>query len=151
MEFKTTHLAAFQLIGIAVRTTNADGQSQKDIGELWERFLGGNLANQIPNKVSNDIYCVYTDYESDYRSAYTTLLGCKVRSLEFIPEGFSGKEIPETTYKHYQASGSLPECVGNAWYHIWQSGVERQYQADFDVYGEKAQNPQEAVVDIYVS
>jgi len=33
---------------------------------------------------------------------------------------------------------------------IWQSDIDRKYIADFDVYGEKALDSQNAEVDIYV-
>ncbi len=151
MNYENKTLKGFSIIGIAVRTTNQNRQSQKDIAELWGRFMGQGLIAQIPNKASNEIYCMYTEYESDFMGAYTTILGCKVTSLDVIPKGFIGKEISETTYKHYKAVGTLPDCVGKVWGEIWQSGINRKYIADFDVYDEKAQNPQNAEVDVYVS
>ncbi len=151
MKYENITIKGFSVVGIAVRTTNQNGQSQKDIAELWNRFMGQSLISLIPNKASNEIYCIYTEYESDFTGAYTTILGCKVHSLDVIPEGFVGKEISEATYKHYKAIGSLPDCVGKTWSEIWQSGIDRKYIADFDVYGEKSQNPQNAEVDIYVS
>ena len=151
MSYENISIKGFLIVGIAVRTTNQGGQAQKDIAELWKRFMEQNLIAHIPNKVNHEIYCLYTEYENDFTGAYTTILGCKVASLDTIPEGFIGKEIAETTYKHYKAVGALPSCVGKAWGGIWQSGIDRKYTADFDVYGEKAQNPQNAEVDIYVS
>ena len=151
MDYENITIQGFSIIGIAVRTTNQNGQSQKDIAELWGKFMGQGLMTHIPNKASFEIYCVYTDYESDFTGAYTTILGCKVTSLDEIPEGFVGKKIPETIYKHYKAVGALPGCVGKTWGEIWQSGIDRKYIADFDVYGEKSQNPQNAEVDIFVS
>jgi len=151
MNYEKITIDGFSIIGIAVRTTNQNGQSQKDIAELWGRFMGQGLISQIPNKASAEIYCVYTEYVSDFTGAYTTILGCKVTSPDDIPVGFVGKEIPEATYKRCKAKGSLPDCVGKVWGEIWQSGIDRKYLADFDVYGEKSQNPQNAEVDIYVS
>lgn len=151
MNYENITIEGFSIIGIAIRTTNQNGQSQKDIAELWGRFMGQGLIAQIPNKANNEIYCMYTEYESDFMGAYTTILGCKATSLDKIPVGFIGKEIPKITYKHYKAVGALPDCVGKVWGEIWQSGIDRKYIADFDVYGEKAQNPQDAEVDIYVS
>lgn len=144
-------MKGFSIVGIAMRTTNRDGQSQKDIAGLWNRFMEQDLMARIPNRASNDIYCVYTEYESDFAGAYTTILGCKVTSLDTMPDGFVGKEIPETTYKHYRATGVIPDCVGKIWGEIWQSSIDRKYIADFDVYGEKSHNPQNAEVDIFVS
>ena len=151
MNYETITIGGFSIIGVAIHTTNQNGQSQKDIAELWSRFMGQGLIAQIPNKASNEIYCTYTEYESDFTGAYTTILGCKVTSLDEIPEGFVGKEISEATYKHYKAKGALPDCVGKVWGEIWQSGMDRKYITDFDVYGEKSLNPHNAEVDIYVS
>ncbi len=39
----------FQVIGISVRTTNANGQSAKDIETLWGKFWGAEIQKQIPN------------------------------------------------------------------------------------------------------
>jgi Uncharacterized protein conserved in bacteria len=151
MNYETITIDTFSMIGISIRTTNQNGQSQKDVAELWDKFMKQNLIAQIPNKVNNDIYCLYTDYESDFMGAYTTFLGCKVTSLDTVPESLIGKEIPKTTCNHYKAVGALPYCVGEIWGEIWQSNIDRKYIADFDVYGEKAQNPQEAEVFVSIS
>lgn len=154
MEFKTIKLPAFTVVGIAVRTNN-NTTGQQDIGQLWGQFMSENIAASIPNKVSDEIYSVYTDYESDFNGDYTTIIGCKVSDidLEEMPEGMVVKDIPETTYQVYEAKGAIPQCVGEAWMKIWQadSEIKRAYVADFDIYGEGAQNPADAQVDIYLS
>ena len=50
------------IAGIAVRTTNQDGRAQTDIRNLWTKFMSENIAGQIAARLSDDIYCVYTDY-----------------------------------------------------------------------------------------
>jgi len=87
---KTGNLGAFNIIGIPVRTSNENGKSAQDIDALWEKFMSENIVGQIPNKISQNVYSVYTDYEGDYTQPYTTLLGCKVTSLEEIPKGMVG-------------------------------------------------------------
>jgi predicted transcriptional regulator YdeE len=151
MTYETIELEKFNIIGISVRTTNQNGQSQKDIGELWGKFMGQGLAAKIPDKESHDIYCMYTDYESDANGPYTTILGCKVSSLENIPEGFTGRTIPTTRYHMYRTKGNIPDCVVQVWQHIWESPIKRKYVADFEVYGEKAVNPENAEVHTYLS
>ncbi|PSR54683.1 AraC family transcriptional regulator [Adhaeribacter arboris] len=151
MVFETVPIHPFYIIGISVRTTNQNGQAQADIGELWGRFLSQNLISQIPNKESNVIYCVYTDYESDYQGPYTTILGCRVSSLEAIPPGFTGITIPAATYQVYTSQGKLPECVGQTWNYIWQNAQNRKYSADFDVYDSQSQTPESATVKTYLS
>jgi|ERR1017187_3768469 predicted transcriptional regulator YdeE len=148
---KTIELAEFKVIGISVRTTNENGQSQNDIGNLWAKLMGQNLIEQIPNKDTNDIYCIYSDYERDFKGPYTAMLGCRVNSFEKIPAGFSYRTIPKTRYQVYKSTGKLPDCVVMTWINIWKSTIERKYIADFDLYGQRAQDPEHAEVHTYVS
>ena len=141
----------FKVIGISVRTTNQNGQSQNDIGNLWSKFMGQNLIEEIPNKKSEDIYCIYTNYESDFNGLYTTILGCRVNSFDNIPEGFISWTIPKTKYNVYKSTGKLPDSVVKTWTDIGQSDISRKYAADFDVYGQKSQNQESAEVNTYVS
>lgn len=151
MKPASIELNEFYVIGVSVRTTNQNGQSQIDIGELWGQFIGQSLIEKISNKVTRDIYCIYTDYESDFYGPYTTILGCKVASFKNIPEGFVSKTIPATKYLLYKSEGKLPDCVAETWSNIWKSDTNRKYIADFDIYGQQAQNSENALVDTYLS
>lgn len=142
----------FQVIGISVRTTNENGQAMQDIPALWNKFMSEGIAAQIPNKIDNSIYCIYTDYEKDYTKPYTTILGCKVSYLEIIPVGMVGKTIEEATYTKRIAKGNILQgIVINEWKKIWNSDLDRIYTADFEVYGEKSQDSEHAEVDIFVA
>jgi predicted transcriptional regulator YdeE len=147
----TVELEAFHIAGIAVRTTNQNGQSQSDIGTLWQRFFSEGIIEKIPGKLGQDIYCIYTDYESDLNGPYTTILGCRVASPGRFPAGLVSRMIPGSKYRVFMAKGKLPEAVVNTWKQIWESGIERKYAADFDLYGPAAQNPADAEVEVYVS
>ena len=61
------------IIGVSIMTTNENGQSGTDIPYLWNRFITDNLSSEIPNKISQALYCIYTDYESDFTKPYTTI------------------------------------------------------------------------------
>lgn len=151
IEYSEKELSKFYVIGISVRTTNQNNQSQKDIGELWGKYMQGNIAALIPNKESEDTYCVYTDYESDANGKYTTVLGCKVKSLDSVPKGMMGITIPAANYNVYTAKGKLPDCVVNTWMGIWISDIARRYASDFDIYRPKAKDPNNAEVETYLS
>ncbi|RRJ86048.1 AraC family transcriptional regulator, partial [Paenimyroides tangerinum] len=56
----------FQIIGISTRTINSNGQSAIDIELLWQKFWKEEIQSQIPNVISDEIYAVYTDYETDF-------------------------------------------------------------------------------------
>ena len=51
----------FYVIGISTRTTNENGQSAKDIEALWGKCWGEENQTPIPNKMSDEIYAVYTN------------------------------------------------------------------------------------------
>lgn len=144
-------LDTFSIVGISVQTTNQNGKSQTDIGQLWQKFTQENLVEKIPNKDSTEIYCIYTDYESDFNGPYTTIIGCRVTDFTNAPDGFMTKIINKGRYLKILSKGKLPECVAESWKSIWQSQIDRAYIADFDFYGKGCENPQNATVDIYLS
>lgn len=143
---------AFNIVGLSIRTTNENGQSAKDIPELWNTFLAEKIGDKVPNKLSTNIYCVYTDYEKDYTKPYTTLLGYRVENLGSIPVGLTGKSFSGGDYKIYKVKGKLADgIVYNEWTKIWNSDLSRAYTADFEVWGEKAQNPDDAEIEIFIA
>lgn len=121
-----------QIIGLSIRTTNENQQSAQDIPALWGKFITEGTAEKIPDKVDDSIYCVYTDYEKDFTKPYTVILGCRVNSIESLPDGMTYTVIEKENYSKYVASS--PEEVFNEWVKIWNSDLKRTYKADFEVY-----------------
>lgn len=143
---------AFKVIGISVRTTNQNEQAAQDIGALWHKFMSEKILDKIPNKIDTTVYSIYTDYESDYTQPYTTILGCKVEHLNKIPNGMVGKSIKGGPYETFTTKGDLTKgLIINQWKAIWTMDLDREYSADFEVFGEKAQNPQDAEIDILIA
>jgi len=148
----TESIEPFFIIGISVRTSNENGQAGTDIPALWNKFLGNDLGSQIPGKISNSLYCIYTEYELDHTRPYTTVLGCRVTSLTQIPEGMTGLAINGGTYIRRTAKGDLHQgVVFNEWTKIWNAGLPRVFTADFEVYDERSHNPENAEVDIFIA
>jgi len=148
-----TPINEFKIIGIAVKTTNKDNQSAQDIGKLWQQFYVENLFDKIPNKLSNDIYSIYTDYKSDFTDEYTTIIGVQVTSLENIPTGLIGRQFPSDNFMKFTAKGLMPKAIVEAWIDIWEKDKElgRKYTYDFEVYGKKSQNGENSEVEIYIA
>ena len=145
-------MKALKIIGIATQTSNNDGQAIEDLGKLWAQFFGDNIIAKIPNAISSNIYSVYTDYESDFRGKYTTIIGLEVSTLDEIPEGLIGREFQPQIFKKYIAKGELHEAVGKTWAEIWNDDeiLNRTYIYDYELYTEKAQNPADAEIEIYI-
>jgi len=147
-----TSVALFYIIGIATITSNEYGKSASDIPQLWQRFFSENIIDIIPDKVDNSVYCVYADYERDHTKPYTTILGCRVNSLETVPAGLTATLIEGGPYRLFTAEGKIADgIVFSEWTKIWNTDISRVYTADFEVYGEKALDPDDAAIDIFIA
>lgn len=126
---------SFNIIGLQVRTGNLNGQSGKDLAALWGKFMGEKLWEKIPNQADfNTLYCLYTDYESDFMGAYTAMLGCPVASLKSVPKEFIGRKFEATQAEVFSVNGPLPDCIVKCWEEIWQSKRQRAYTVDIEEY-----------------
>ena len=143
----------FNIIGILVRTSNRNNQSAQDLAKLWGEFYEKGLFDKIPNKVSNDIYSIYTDYKSDFTDEYTTVIGMQVTSLEDIPAGLIGRQFSSDNFIRFVAKGSMPKVIVDVWMDVWNRDKElnRKYSYDFEVYGDKSQNGEDSEVEIYIA
>jgi predicted transcriptional regulator YdeE len=141
----------FHIIGISIRTTNEKAQASTDIPALWNKFFTEGILAKIPNKVNNNLHCIYTDYEKDHTAPYTTILGCQVENLNEIPDGLIGKTFPEANYEVFIAKGNLMQgAVYNEWTKIWNADIPRTFIADFEIYDERSHNPENAEVEIFI-
>ena len=143
----------FKIIGISTRTTNKDSKAQQDLDNLWGLFFTQNIFDKIPNKVSNEVLAIYTDYKSDFTEDYTTIIGVPVSTLDKIPEGLIGREFQTENFLKFTAKGEMPNAVVNTWIDIWNRDKElnRKYTYDFEVYGKNSQNGENSEVEIYIA
>jgi predicted transcriptional regulator YdeE len=147
----------FTVVGISARTNNArEATADGVIGKQWTRFMQEGLLAKIPNKADHSIVAVYADYASDRNGDYTFVLGAKVSSSANLPEGMAAKEIPAGRYAVFTSdSGPGPKVVPELWMKINSlpksaTGGDRLYRADFEIYDERAADPQNLQVDVYV-
>jgi predicted transcriptional regulator YdeE len=147
-KIETSSEPAFSIVGIAVRTTNENNQAQSDMGQLWGKFMENHLQGKITDRLSDDLFAVYMNYETDHTGYYTALLGCKCDPLSLVPDSFEQVDIPEGQYQIYSLSGEIPIIVGEAWAEIWESGTPRAYTFDYDRYNNSCQPPE---VKVYVA
>lgn len=145
-------LDGFTVIGLRVKTTNENAQSTKDIPAMWDRFMKENIVSQIPNRVDDTVYAIYTNYEGHYMKPYDAILGCRVNSTDDIPQGMYAQTFEPKQYAKFTCKGDVTKgAIYDAWKTIWNTKLDRAYYADFEVYGEKSINPKDAEVDIFVS
>jgi predicted transcriptional regulator YdeE len=153
------HLSEIKLVGITARTSNVREMNPETakIGATLQKFFGSGMQAQIfGRKNPGTVFAVYTNYESDEHGEYTYFLGEEVNDFENIQQGFETLTIHEQTYVKFTSDpGKMPAVCINMWQSIWKMkaadlGGERAYIADFEVYDERSQNPEHAVLDIYI-
>jgi predicted transcriptional regulator YdeE len=157
MDAKVAQQGGFTVIGISARTSNAKEMTADGvIGKMWGRLMQEDLWSKIPNKADKNIVAVYTDYASDKNGEYTYVLGAKVDSDAEVPAGMVMKKIPAGRYAMFTSDkGPAPKVVPELWMKINSlpssaPGGNRVYGADFEVYDERAANPQNIQMDVYV-
>lgn len=146
-------LPSFELIGLKLphKTQNRNGQSNRDGGNLWQKFERQQIASQIPQKLSEAIYAVYFDYEGDHADPFSYFIGCRVAPGAPLPGGLDRLIIPAQTYQKLIAKGPMPDCIAGLWKEIWETDLPRAYIVDFEIYGEKSKNWDQAEIDVFLS
>jgi predicted transcriptional regulator YdeE len=159
MKKELENKSEIKLVGLTARTNNTNEMNPQTskIGELASRFWSQNIAAQIVNRKNPDVtLSVYTNYDSNEYGDYTYFIGEEVSSFENIPTELEKLTIPAAQYQKLTTpSGKMPEVVMNAWQQIWKMssddfGGDRAYIADFEVYDQRARDPSNTSLDIYI-
>jgi predicted transcriptional regulator YdeE len=149
--------SGFYVVGVEARTNNATEMSGSGrIGGVWQAFLRPNLVNKIPNRIGVDPIAIYTEYETDHTGYYTYLLGLPTSSIDAPPANLAIKHVPAGRYAVVSSRrGPVAEVVREVWQHIWSMSAEelggaRAFQTDYEIYDQRATDPENAQVDVYV-
>ena len=146
-----TIMDEIKLAGVSVRTSNENEGNPElaKINPTLQKFFA-EQSNIIHRKSPDKVFVTYTNYETDEHGEYTCFIGEEVTS--FDDQTLETMVIPAQNYEKFTtARGKLPNVVIDTWQKIWQmtqDDLPRKYLADFEVYDN--QNPDDAVVDVYV-
>lgn len=159
MQKTSITLPEIKLVGIKTRTNNSNEMiSEKaKIGSTIAKYYNNNLVAKIPNRTKAGVtYCVYTEYENNEHGEYTYFVGEEIDSFDNIAPDLVTLTIPLNAYSKFECGpGEMPIVCINAWQKIWQMqdteiGGKRNYVADFEIYDERAKDPKNTVLDIYI-
>lgn len=157
MDPKIVEQDGFTVVGISARTNNAKEMTADGvIGKMWGRLMQEGLLTKIPNKADPNIVAVYTDYASDHNGDYTYLLGARVTSDADVPAGMMAKKVPTGKFAVFTSEkGPAPKVVPEVWMKINSLpqnavGADRKYRADFEIYDQRAMDPQNLQMDVYI-
>jgi predicted transcriptional regulator YdeE len=151
-----TPIPAFTVIGIEARTTNAkEASADGIIGKQWQEFFADGIPQKIPNRLDQIFYSVYSDYASDHNGEYSFLIGAKVKDGTAPPAGLVARHIQAGRYAVITSNrGPFSKVVPAVWQKIFaledQGKLKRAYRTDFEVYDQRAQDPQNGQIDIYI-
>ena len=120
-------------MGIHGRASNAEPHK---IGDVWRKFNALGKEAAIPARSNDANYCVYCEYEGDHTQPFTVVIGCAVDADSEVPDGMKKITIKAGNYAVWYPEGPLPQSVFDAWAEVWQTPLDRLYQADYDVYGD---------------
>ncbi len=160
MKREKTELSEIMLVGFSARTNNKNEMNPElsKIGQLAGNYWSNQLAQAIQHRTNPGVtYAVYTDYDSDEHGDYTYFIGEAVDSLagQNLSQ-FTTVTIPKSHYQKFTTDpGKMPNVVIAAWQSIWamranQLGGKRRYVADFEIYDDRAGDPNNTIVDIYI-
>ena len=113
-----------------------------EIPPLWQAFFEQQVLAKIPNKISDDVYAVYTDFDREvkdpqdiYNLGYTLVIGAAVSSAEHLDATLVSTVIPPTTRAVFAVEPALPAQVGAQWFKIWQMPeLKRLFAPDYEHY-----------------
>ncbi len=133
---KPEELGGFQVVGITIRTTNADGNAAQDINALWQRFFEQAVGEAIPAKDGEALYAIYHSYDGGADQPYSLTIGCRVKTDDFaLPEGLDSVFVEAGDYMIFAAQGEQPKALIETWQAVWKSDLNRTFKTDVEIYG----------------
>jgi predicted transcriptional regulator YdeE len=154
---KTVRQTAFSVAGIEVRTSNAKEASGDGlIGKQWQKFFQEGMLEKIPNKVDGNIYAVYSDYASDKNGEYSLTIGARVPDGSPVPPGLVLETVTAGNYTVVTSEkGPVAKVVVAAWQRVWAMEDKRElapraYKTDYELYDQRAADPQNSQADLYI-
>ncbi|MCT4595876.1 MAG: GyrI-like domain-containing protein [Anaeromicrobium sp.] len=149
MDYKIVNLNEKIVVGKSIITTNENSQCIKDIGSMWQEFIGGGIFNSIENKINGMGIGLYTDYEGDATKPYRFM--CCTEVNENNNPDLECRTICDGKYAKFTIKGHMINDVGRAWNEIWSMDLDRRFHCDFEVYHNDSEDISNQTIDIYIS
>jgi predicted transcriptional regulator YdeE len=135
-----TQTTPITVAGISIRTSNA--KAFEEIPLLWKTFFEKQILSAVPDKVNDDIYAVYTEYDripqnadDIYSLSYTFIIGAAVNRTDRLPSTLVSTIVPASKRAVFPIEQAKPELVGAEWQKIWQmQDLLRAFAPDYEHY-----------------
>ena len=132
MSFELAQLPGITVMGLHTRASNTE---LNKIGDVWAKFHASGDHEIVAARLNNMHYCVYCEYEGDHTQPFTVVVGCEVPEGTPEVDGLRAVRIDAGKFAVYKRLYERPNPVFAMWEEIWQTPLDRRYQADYDRYG----------------
>ncbi len=127
---------ALHVIGIELRTTNRE--AAQTIPPFWQRFAGEGLPARLPERLSDDVYAVYTHFEHaglNNDGCYSLVIGLAMPASAGTPPGLVRATIPAGPEAVFSVEAGRPDRVAEGWQVVWQrADLPKTFIADHERY-----------------
>lgn len=134
MHYEIVNLPEMKIAGLSARTSNLDPEMGQIIGSLWNGFFANGGPQAVPSSLGEQVYGLYSDYESDFRAQYDITVGCRVQSTDCLPPQMTVKTVPAGKYAAFAVPNGDTAAVARVWEEIWGMELDRSYTGDFEQY-----------------
>lgn len=146
---------AFRMVATTLRTSYAVETTPE--GKIMNQWLSyfNDYHDKVANKLNGNVYGLYSDYESDHLGEYTLYIGAE--SDAQVPEGMVEKQVEEAKYLVFTTKpGPMPQVIIDGWFYIWNffgngCEYERTFTNDFELYDERSEDQQNAVLEYWIA
>lgn len=127
---------AVHIIGLELRTNNQ--VAAQTIPVFWGRFMAEGILQRLPDKVSDDVWAVYTHFENagvNNEGLYSLIIGAEVPANSEVPTGLVRTVLPASWRAVFEAQTGRPESVADVWPLIWaRQDLKKTFIADAERY-----------------
>lgn len=129
MEYRIVKKPAFKFVGYAIRTSNEDGRSNREIPAFWQRHIESKGWERIPHAVHKDKPVelgICTDMKMD-DSEFTYLIGMEVERFDDVPQDLVCREFPEAEYAVFTTPKATLETFTSTIQATWKAIFEEWF------------------------
>lgn len=124
------------VLGPSLRTSN--DVAFETIPGHWQRFFERGGPDQMSERIGDEIYAVYTDFENegvDNTGMYTFVIGPRVPSGTEPRDGMEIAVVPASQRVTFDVEGGRPDLVGEQWQRIWdRDDLAKTFVAEYEKY-----------------
>ena len=130
------HLPTFRARGLIAGMSEAPRKTASIEIVFGQDFFTGQLGQRIPERASDVIYAVYSDYVGDHTQPYRLTLGYAVDAAAgSAHSALYTVRVERGDYASLCSRGAQPQNLIETWKAVWASDLERAFRTDFELYG----------------